>query len=45
MQSIASLIVLNDADVYTQDIFNDVNSREPNMLLDGKFRQVMTGIA
>jgi hypothetical protein len=35
----------NDADALMQDTFSDVNSEESHIVLDGNFRQIMSGIS
>ena len=45
IQAMTSLIASDDADAYTLDILNHVSISEPNIVLDGNFRHVMTGIA
>ena len=44
IQSMATLIASDDADSYIQDVLNHLDSKEPNIVLDGNFRQVMSGI-
>ena len=43
--SVSSLLTSNDADVLIQDTFNNMNSEEPNVVLDGNFRQIMNGVS
>ncbi|CAF2500113.1 unnamed protein product [Rotaria sp. Silwood2] len=45
MQSATSLMVSNDADMLMHDSFSDVSSGESNIVLDGNFRQIMSGIS
>ena len=45
IQAVASVIASDDAEAYISDIFNHVSSGEPDVVLDGNFRQVMTGIS
>ncbi|CAF2802077.1 unnamed protein product [Rotaria sp. Silwood2] len=45
MQSATSLMVSNDADMLMHDSFSDFSSGESNIVLDGNFRQIMSGIS
>ena len=45
MRSATSLIASNDADMLMHDAFSDVNTEDSNIVLDGNFRQIMSGIS
>ena len=41
----AFVIASDDADIYTQDVFNNMSIAGSNVVLYGSFRQVMSGIS
>ena len=45
MQSVTSLMASNDADKLMHNSFIDLTSDESNIVLDGNFRQIMSGIS
>jgi hypothetical protein len=45
MRSMAFVIASDDGDIYTQDVFNNMSIVGSNVVLDGNFRQVMSGIS
>ncbi|CAF2708218.1 unnamed protein product [Rotaria sp. Silwood2] len=45
MRSATSLVALNDAGMLIYDSFSDINSEDSNILLDGNFRQIMSGVS
>ncbi|CAF1543048.1 unnamed protein product [Rotaria sp. Silwood1] len=44
-RSATSLIASDDADMLMHDSFKGVNSEDSNIVLDGNFRQIMSGIS
>ncbi|CAF2802116.1 unnamed protein product [Rotaria sp. Silwood2] len=45
MRSATLLIASNDVDMLIHDSFKDVNSANSNIVLEGNFRQIMSGIS
>jgi hypothetical protein len=45
MRSAASLIASDDADMLMRDSFSDVEGEDSSIVLDGNFRQIMSGIS
>jgi hypothetical protein len=45
LQSASLLVPSNDADILMCDAYNDVSSEDSNIILDGNFRQVMSGVS
>ncbi|CAF4309646.1 unnamed protein product, partial [Rotaria sordida] len=45
MRSATLLMASNDADMLTHDAFSDVSSEDSNVVLDGNFRQTMSGVS
>lgn len=45
IQSVASLMTRNDPDMLLRDVFSDMSSEEPDVVLNGSLRQVMLGIS
>jgi hypothetical protein len=45
MQSATSLMTTNDPYLLMHDVSGDLNSGEPNIVLDGNFRQIMSGVS
>ena len=44
-RSATSLVASNDADMLMHDSFGDMNSEDLNIVLDGNFRQIMSGVS
>ncbi|CAF3924051.1 unnamed protein product, partial [Rotaria sp. Silwood1] len=44
-KSVTSVLAQNDADIYMQDTIDDLNNEESNIVLDGNFRQIMSGVS
>ncbi|CAF2082378.1 unnamed protein product [Rotaria magnacalcarata] len=44
-RSAASLIASSDSDMLMHDSFNDVNNDDSSIVLDGNFRQIMSGVS
>ena len=44
-RSVVSLMTSNDPNMLMHDMLSDMNSEESHIIVDGNFRQIMTGVS